>query len=314
MTDTEQIFRDGLDDAARKSPQMDPIELDEVIEQSRAESRTGSRSVTSGLLMAAAFVLIAGLGLGWWLSAAPGTGQRGLVAGPGDPTASSAPLIGPTWRLTEIGGKPAVFDASGGRGPDLTFSKKTISGTDGCNGLTGSYRLDGDKLKITDLISTLIGCDQSDALQKQQVAYGDNLNRSVRLAIDGSTLTLFDTSGTALLVFEAGSSPSPQNPTTVTTVQIRLQNESTLPMDDVAVTFADGKRVTYGSIAPGQRTSYEVAGEAYRYAYVGATIDGKERVLQPIDYVGETLLTPGRYTYVLTYTAGSLDLEFVTDQ
>jgi hypothetical protein len=42
--------------------------------------------------------------------------------------------------------------------------------------------------------------------------------------------------------------------------------------------------------------------------------EGEELVLQPIDYVGESLLRSGRYTYVLNVTIeGQLTLDFHED-
>lgn len=42
-------------------------------------------------------------------------------------------------------------------------------------------------------------------------------------------------------------------------------------------------------------------------------VDGMPVKLQPIDYVGETLLDPGRYTYELDYRDGHLGLELKRD-
>jgi heat shock protein HslJ len=52
-------------------------------------------------------------------------------------------------------------------------------------------------------------------------------------------------------------------------------------------------------------------GEAYSYAYVKVTAGGDEFVLQPIDYVGESLLAPGEYTYVLDVAEQQLLLTLV---
>ena len=42
---------------------------------------------------------------------------------------------------------------------------------------------------------------------------------------------------------------------------------------------------------------YQTFDLAYRYAFVELEIDGKTYTLQPIDYVGETPLENGNYTY-----------------
>ena len=79
---------------------------------------------------------------------------------------------------------------------------------------------------------------------------------------------------------------------------VRLHNASPHALDNVRVNFGEGT-VAYGNLAPGQVSDYRLATGAYRYARLEARIGGAPYVLQPIDYVGETRLAPGRYTYRL---------------
>lgn len=96
-------------------------------------------------------------------------------------------------------------------------------------------------------------------------------------------------------------------------LEIRVENASASLMEDVLVWFPD-QRVEYGDVEPGAATAYQVIDKAYRYAYVEAAVEGDTLVLQPIDYVGETLLEGGRYTYRLDLFDGrSLVLELVED-
>ena len=97
--------------------------------------------------------------------------------------------------------------------------------------------------------------------------------------------------------------------------EIRVLNASSRTMEGVTVAFPDDE-VVYGTLAPGAASGYRAVERAYRYAYVRTTVDGDTMVLQPIDYVGETLLEPGRYTYRLDLadTDGPwLTLELVVD-
>ncbi len=55
-----------------------------------------------------------------------------------------------------------------------------------------------------------------------------------------------------------------------------------------------------GTLEPGATSSYLPFNEAYRYAHVRLQIDGQEFMIMPIDYVGETKLAKGKYTYTLT--------------
>lgn len=84
-------------------------------------------------------------------------------------------------------------------------------------------------------------------------------------------------------------------------------------MEAVLVGFPDVE-VVYGDVPPGAATAYREVERAYRYAYVRTVVDGDTLGLVPIDYVGETLLESGLYTYRLDLFEGrSLTLELVRD-
>lgn len=93
---------------------------------------------------------------------------------------------------------------------------------------------------------------------------------------------------------EVPQSPLPQPAVTM----VRLHNATGSTLEDIRVTFARIP-VDYGDLAPGATSEYRPAEGAYRYAMIEARIGGEPFVLQPIDYVGETPLGPGRFTYRL---------------
>jgi hypothetical protein len=68
---------------------------------------------------------------------------------------------------------------------------------------------------------------------------------------------------------------------------------------------------------PGQFSEYQVFEMAYTYARIELSIDGDRYVIQPIDFIGETLLEGGRYTYELDADLqgqfDSLTLRFIED-
>ena len=93
-------------------------------------------------------------------------------------------------------------------------------------------------------------------------------------------------------------------------MRIRVQNSSSFAFDRVDVVFPEDE-VSYGSIRANSASAYREVSKAYRYAYIEVEIGGEELVLQPIDYVGESLLRSGRYTYVLNVTIeGQLTFSF----
>jgi hypothetical protein len=80
---------------------------------------------------------------------------------------------------------------------------------------------------------------------------------------------------------------------------VRLHNASAYTLEAVQAGFP-GRIVAYGSLRPGADSSYKPAGAAYRYARLEARLNGRRIMFQPIDYVGETRLPSGYYTYTIT--------------
>jgi len=85
-------------------------------------------------------------------------------------------------------------------------------------------------------------------------------------------------------------------------VSIRIRNASTYSLENITVKTPGGQN-SYGTVASGQASDYQVFSKAYSYAYVNVTVQGQELLIQPIDYVGERPLAAGRYTYVLDIVA-----------
>jgi hypothetical protein len=97
-------------------------------------------------------------------------------------------------------------------------------------------------------------------------------------------------------------------------VNVRVANNSSFAFDRVEVVFPEDL-VDYGTVAARGVSEYVAVEAAYRYAYIEAEIDGEVLLIQPIDYVGETPLEHGFYTYLLNVTVeGHLTLEFRKDR
>lgn len=94
-------------------------------------------------------------------------------------------------------------------------------------------------------------------------------------------------------------------------VNLRIQNKSSLRFDEVQVGGADK---VHSQVAPGAFTAYLEYETAYRYSYIRIEADGQTYILQPIDFVGETQLSNGFYTYQLGLEqGGGISLNFVVD-
>ena len=97
-------------------------------------------------------------------------------------------------------------------------------------------------------------------------------------------------------------------------VAVRVANNSSLSFERVEVVFP-GNEVDYGSISAHGVSQYAAVETAYRYAYVEVQVGGEVLKIQPIDYVGETPLESGFYTYLLNVTVeGQLTLDFRKDR
>ncbi|MEB2778150.1 hypothetical protein SYJ56_22765 [Algoriphagus sp. D3-2-R+10] len=81
-------------------------------------------------------------------------------------------------------------------------------------------------------------------------------------------------------------------------VFIRVENGSNVDFEDILVSSGSGN-VEFGNLSARERSNYKEFESAYRYGFVSLIADGKELRIQPYDYVGETLLSDGYYTYKL---------------
>jgi hypothetical protein len=75
--------------------------------------------------------------------------------------------------------------------------------------------------------------------------------------------------------------------------------------------------VPYIDLNAGDVSEYKTFEKAYRYAYIELIVEGEIYRLQPNDYVGETPLAIGNYTYELNFDFqgqyGSLTISLVKD-
>ncbi|MCK0147333.1 hypothetical protein MWU78_16890 [Arenibacter sp. F26102] len=94
-------------------------------------------------------------------------------------------------------------------------------------------------------------------------------------------------------------------------VNIRITNESSVTFDLVQV---GSEEMVHENIVPDEYSGYLEYETAYEYAYINIKVGEENYVLQPIDFVGETPLENGFYTYVLTISEeGNVILDFRVD-
>ncbi|MCM4173145.1 hypothetical protein DHD32_16815 [Arenibacter sp. TNZ] len=94
-------------------------------------------------------------------------------------------------------------------------------------------------------------------------------------------------------------------------VNIRIKNESSVTYDLVQVGSAE---MLHELIGPDEYSGYLKYETAYEYAYINITVGEENYVSQPIDFVGETPLENGFYTYGLSISEeGDIILNFIVD-
>ena len=116
---------------------------------------------------------------------------------------SGGTLDGVTWGLISqvVDGKMA--DVSDAVVIDATFdaTTKTVSGAGGCNRYTGPYTASGSSLTFGAIASTQMACVGAGATQEP--IYLANLAASKTYTATASELTIFNGSGTAILIYAA---------------------------------------------------------------------------------------------------------------
>jgi heat shock protein HslJ len=120
------------------------------------------------------------------------------------PSTGAASLENTYWKLTTLRGQPVVAPDRQ-REPHLILqpAQHRVSGSGGCNRLSGGYTLAGDRLTFGRTAGTMMACVDSMELER---GFLDMLAVVARWRIDGQRLELIDSRGDVLARFEAVNS------------------------------------------------------------------------------------------------------------
>lgn len=109
-----------------------------------------------------------------------------------------------SWMLTSFGPASSPSPAGADSQAGITFNEDgSVTGNSGCNGFGGRYTVEGDQITFSEIVSTLILCDEP--LMEQEETVQQVLTGTASYQIDGNTLTL--TNNDMVLVFTRGSYP-----------------------------------------------------------------------------------------------------------
>jgi heat shock protein HslJ len=116
-----------------------------------------------------------------WLLAA--CGAAGSVG-------NTAAIEGNLWRLVEYGPADAPIAAL----PDVSVTVKfdagnTVGGSGGCNSYGGNYQLNGQSLRISQVVSTMMACENT-AVMDQESRYLAALGSATALHVAGTDLMI----------------------------------------------------------------------------------------------------------------------------
>lgn len=98
-------------------------------------------------------------------------------------------LGGMTWELSAYGESDTPDEVLGTTMVSARFKAddRTVSGTGGCNGFSGHYSIEGNRLTVSDLVGTEIYCPEAGVMD-QESAYLSLLSDAQRFTVDGDTL------------------------------------------------------------------------------------------------------------------------------
>src|SRR5262245_22282281 len=100
---------------------------------------------------------------------------------------NSASVTG-TWKLVSYRDPANPTLAAPDVDTSIEFKDGQVNGNVGCNGFGGKYEIDGDKIKFSDVVSTLMFCEGP--VGDQELGTLAVLRDSATYALDGDTLTL----------------------------------------------------------------------------------------------------------------------------
>lgn len=104
---------------------------------------------------------------------------------------SKAQDITGAWSAVEIGGNPA-------RGPTIAFENERVSGSGGCNRISGPATISGSDIKLGPLISTRMFCEGKMEIEEAFIAA---LETAKTFELSTEELILKDAAGAALAKF-----------------------------------------------------------------------------------------------------------------
>ena len=129
-----------------------------------------------------------------------------LTAGCGSAIPLDEPIEGPVWRLDQLGGEPVAAGSDPRRDPQVVFNRSSgrVSGSGGCNRISGTFTRTGVALRIGQMASTRMACaDPTRGANEAQFISALQNTTSYRLA-GPNRLALLDANGRTAALLSSG--------------------------------------------------------------------------------------------------------------
>ena len=124
------------------------------------------------------------------------------MAGCGSGISLDEPIEGPTWRLVQLGDQPIAAGSEPQRDAQVQFDAASgrVSGSGGCNRVSGSFQRSGNSLRLSQLASTRMAC--ADPVRNaDETAFFAALQATASYRLQGpARLALLDAGGRTVAV------------------------------------------------------------------------------------------------------------------
>ena len=195
-----------------------------------------------------------------------------------------ATLTGTTWEVMSYNnGKEAVISVAADTTLTMTFDEDgQVSGSAGCNNFTGGYTVDGHKITIGPLASTMMMCAEPETVMEQEAQFLAALSTAATYTIHGDKLELRTATGALAVSATVQAAAAPEAPAASTatplegtlwtlTSYVNAQGEAIAPVEgaEPTATFMDG-RVSGNASCNNYSADYTVDGDSMQIG-VGMT-------------------------------------------
>jgi heat shock protein HslJ len=129
-----------------------------------------------------------------------------VLAGCGSGISLDEPIEGPIWQLEQLGSELIEPSSDPRRNAQIQFERNSgrVSGTGGCNRVTGTYERSGSTLRLRQLGSTRMACP-SEAVNINETQFFAALQATASYRLQGgSKLSLLDATGRTVATLSSG--------------------------------------------------------------------------------------------------------------